>query len=72
MHQQLVRCRPLWSRLPVPADASGASGFVRQFSKAGELAPMVCPHCEPSVYQGADAINAVGCYVVGCLPLWYF
>jgi len=33
--------KPLWSRYPVPADASGASGFVGQSPNAGETAPMV-------------------------------
>lgn len=32
--------KTLWSRYPVPADASGASGFVDQSPKAGETAPM--------------------------------
>ncbi|MFD1893357.1 hypothetical protein H0I39_04430 [Ottowia beijingensis] len=32
---------PLWSRYPVPADASGASGFVGQSPNAGETAPTV-------------------------------
>jgi hypothetical protein len=35
--------KPLWSRYPVPANASGASGFVGQSPKAGETAPMVKP-----------------------------
>lgn len=32
---------PLWSRCPVPADASGASGFVGQSPEAGETTPTV-------------------------------
>ncbi len=32
---------PLWSRYPVPADASGASGFVGQSPEAGETTPTV-------------------------------
>jgi len=33
--------KPLWSRDPVPADASGASGFADQSPDAGETAPTV-------------------------------
>ena len=33
--------KPLWSRYPVPADASGASGFVGQSPNAGETTPTV-------------------------------
>ena len=33
--------KPLWSRYPVPADASGASGFVGQSPEAGETTPTV-------------------------------
>lgn len=33
--------KPLWSRHPVPADASGASGFVGQSPEAGETTPTV-------------------------------
>lgn len=42
--------KPLWSRYPVPADASGASGFVGQSPKAGETAPMV------SNQSGSDSV----------------
>lgn len=41
----------LWSRDPVPADASGAPGFAGQTSQAGEAAPVVSPQSDISVAQ---------------------
>ena len=45
--------KTLWSRSPVPADASGASGFAGQASQAGEVAPMVGPQSK-SIIAAAD------------------
>jgi hypothetical protein len=43
--------KKLWSRDPVPADASGAPGFAGQTSQAGEAAPVVSPQSDVSVAQ---------------------
>lgn len=69
--------KPLWSRYPVPADASGASGFAGQPPSAGEAAPMVsnqsgnasvppaAKDAKPSVLRPADAQDGAKRGVVG-------
>jgi len=47
--------KPLWSRYPVPADASGASGFVGQSPKAGETAPTVSNQSGDTSVPAQDA-----------------
>ncbi len=50
--------KELWSRYPVPADASGASGFAGLTSQAGEAAPMVSPQSNDSIAQANPTSTA--------------
>lgn len=50
--------RRLWSRYPVSADASGASGFADQSPDAGETAPTVSPQSKASVAPASQKAKA--------------
>ncbi|HRO35393.1 LPD38 domain-containing protein [Thauera sp.] len=50
--------RRLWSRYPVSADASGASGFADQSPDAGETAPTVSPQSRFSVAPASQKAKA--------------